>query len=195
MTKRNLITRTAEFAVAVTETYIRDGDFVVDATCGNGKDTVALALAAGESGAVLALDIQEDAVRRTLERVKEMTLRNIDVRRDSFVHMKQYFHGKRPQAVVFNLGYLPGGNKRVTTRAEETMEAVRLALESILPGGIVTIVLYSGHPEGAEEKAALLEMAKGLDRRVFHAVYTDMLNQPNNPPEVLWITKKKEDQE
>ena len=93
-------------------------------------------------------------------------------------------------AVVFNLGYLPGGDHSITTTADVTLAGISSALRTIRRGGILTVVLYDGHKEGKLEKKSVLEWAERLDSRKYHAAYVSMLNQSNDPPEILWITKK-----
>ena len=94
------------------------------------------------------------------------------------------------KAVIFNLGYLPGGDKTVTTRAETTLAAVESAMGLLCPDGLICITMYSGHPEGKREKAALLDFAAGLDAGKWHAAYVSMPNQRRDPPEILLITRK-----
>lgn len=217
-TKNNLITKTVRLAMTVTKEYIRKNSFVIDATCGNGSDTLELVKAVcggttgsgkpddtagvrendtvcGGTGQVLAMDIQEDAVKNTRSLLTScpdpQIADSVQVVRDSFVSMRSYTGGRAPDAVVFNLGYLPGGNKDITTTAETTLTGLSEALDILNTGGIVTVVLYSGHAEGAREKTAVLDWASGLEPRRFHVVYAGLPNQKNNPPEILWITKKK----
>ena len=184
------IVRTAESAMSVTLGYIRCGDTVVDATCGTGQDTVRLAKAAGETGRVVAFDIQEAAIGQTAARLRENGCTNTELVHGTFADMGKYVPDENAAAVVFNLGYLPGGDHSVTTTAEETLAGLEAALRAVRPGGIVTAVLYSGHEEGAREKQAVLEWAEKLDSRRFHAAFVQMINQHRNPPEILWITKK-----
>ena len=176
--------------MSVTLGYVRCGDTVIDATCGTGQDTVRLAKAAGETGRVVAFDIQEAAIDKTASRLKEYGYTNTELVHGTFAEMGKYVSDGSAAAVVFNLGYLPGGDHSVTTTAEETLAGLEAALRAVRPGGIVTAVLYSGHEEGAREKQAVLEWADQLDSRLFHAAYVKMLNQHRNPPEILWITKK-----
>lgn len=196
--ENNLLTKTTELAMHLTCTYIRKGDFVIDATCGNGHDTLTLARAAGKGGRVLAVDIQKKALESTEALLKTETkeeMAEVILREGSFVRLDEYAgevsDGAHPSAVVFNLGYLPGGDKALTTNKEDTIQALGQALDMIRTGGIVTAVLYSGHEAGAEEKAAVLAMAEQLPAEKYHVVYASMPNQRRNPPEVLWITKKK----
>ena len=186
----NLITRTTELAMSVTLRYVNKGDTVVDATCGTGRDTAALAEAVGEEGRVYAFDIQEEALHLTEERLKKQGLTNVILMMDSFTSMSIVIPENSASAVVFNLGYLPGGDHSITTTADETIEGLTCAVKTIRPGGMITVVMYDGHEEGAEEKRRVLEWAEALDPGQYHAAYVNLLNQKNDPPEILWITKK-----
>ena len=98
--------------------------------------------------------------------------------------------GAPVRVVIFNLGYLPGGNKERTTCADSTLAALRAAMELLAPDGVICITMYSGHPEGKREKAALLEFASALDAGRWHTAYVSMPNQKHDPPEILLITRK-----
>ncbi len=186
----NLITRTTELAMAVTLAYIREGDTVIDATCGAGQDTAALAKAVGRTGKVYAFDIQKKALLLTEARLHSHGLFNVKLMMKSFVSMGESVPEGSAAAVVFNLGYLPGGDHTITTTENITIEGLNAALRAIRPGGIVTVVLYDGHEEGVKEKQHVLDWASKLDSGRYHAVFADMLNQNNHPPEILWITRK-----
>lgn len=192
--ENNLLTRTTDLAMAVTSRYIKEGDLLIDATCGNGNDTFAFSKMTGLSGHVLAIDIQEKA----LETAQNTTCRdcnNIVYKlgnfRDVDTISQEIFPGIRPKAVIFNLGYLPGGDKSITTGSEDSLIAVKKAVQLIETNGIVTLVLYCGHPQGKDEKTAILNWAEGLSSSDYHVVYNQMLNQRKNPPEILFITRKR----
>lgn len=190
----NLITKTTEFVFKIIETYVSPGDVVIDATAGNGYDTLELAKLAGAMGKVYAFDIQPQALEQTknlLER--EGFFHTCTLVLDSHEMMSEYVSQKEREvlsAVVFNLGYLPGGKKEKTTRRETTLLAVERALNLICIGGIVAVTMYPGHPEGAEERAALLGFAETLPPKQYHTAYLSFPNQKKNPPELLLITKK-----
>lgn len=198
--QENLITKTAQWAMEVVSHYVAEGDTVVDGTMGNGHDTAALARLVGPEGRVLAFDVQEQALRNTTELLKEEEVRlglktgalqsRVQLICDSNANLRSYIDGSKPSAVVFNLGYLPGGDKSVTTTADETLRAVTEALDAMKPGGLVAAVMYSGHEQGAAEKEALLAWARELPPKEYHAAYVAMWNQKKNPPELLLITKK-----
>ena len=187
----NLITRTTELAMSITLAYIREGDDVVDATCGNGNDTVALARAVGKDGRVFAFDIQKKALRLTESRLRSHGFSNVRLFRRSFEEMSAHIPENSVSAVVFNLGYLPGGDHSITTTADATLNGLESALKTIHAGGIVTVVLYDGHEEGLEEKKHVIEWAQALDPGRYHVAFVQMLNQKKHPPEILWITKKR----
>ena len=195
--KGNLLTQTTELARHLTQAYLSPGDLAIDATCGRGNDTLWLAEAVGPSGKVLAMDIQEEACRDTREKTKELS--QVRVVQDSFVHLAiqwkvwlgttRLSEEQRPGAVVFNLGYLPGGDKEIVTSREVTVPALTAAADLIRTGGLITVVLYDGHPEGEEEKKAVLAFGAGLDGREYHTGYFSFPNQ-EKAPEVMWITRK-----
>ena len=170
---------------------IREGDRVVDATMGNGKDTLFLCELVGEKGHVYAFDVQEEAVARTRERVNEAGF----AERTTLLlagHETMAQHVPAPvQAVMFNLGWLPGAEHIVTTKTNTTLEAVCAAVSLIAPGGIVTVCVYPGHEEGTRELKALLEYAASLDVRRYNVLYHQFLNASLQTPQLILIQKNK----
>ncbi len=189
----NIIRTTTEFAMYIASAYIRSGDILVDATCGNGHDT--LKLAKTDPSRLYAFDIQQSALDSARNLLisegfgKELACGSISLICDSHTNMKKYVSGQ-VKLIMFNLGYLPGADKSVTTAAYSTLDAVQIALELLAKDGLICITMYSGHPEGVSEKNALLEFAENLDSKNWHVSYINMLNQQKNPPEILLITKK-----
>lgn len=170
---------------------IREGDAVVDATMGNGKDTLFLCELVGDGGHVYAFDVQAEAVARTRERVEEAGF----AERTTLLlagHETMAEHVKAPvQAVMFNLGWLPGAEHIVTTKVDTTLKAVNAALELIAPGGIVTVCVYPGHEEGTRELHALREWAAGLDVRRYNALYHHFVNASGQTPQLILVQKNK----
>lgn len=170
---------------------IREGDVVVDATMGNGKDTLFLAELVGETGRVYAFDVQQEAVERTRERVQEA---GYEARTTLLLagHETMAQHVKGPvQAVMFNLGWLPGAEHIVTTRTETTLAAVQAALALIVPGGIVTVCVYPGHEEGGRERQALGALCAGLDVRTYNVLHHTFVNAALYTPELFLIQRNK----
>jgi len=180
-----------EMARLFIETVVRPGDFVVDATCGNGKDTVYLARLVGEKGRVLAVDIQRQAVERTRSLITEegVDLRVILAQGD---HAQIGEYLREPvKAAMFNLGYLPRGDKNITTRPETTIPSLQQVLKALAPGGLVTVVVYTGHPGGLEESEALLSFARGLPQKEYTVIHCCYVNQVNRPPQLIVVKKNR----
>jgi len=157
------------------------GSVVVDATVGNGNDTLYLAQLVGRRGKVYGFDIQEQAIRATADLIAAHGFSDI-VTLFHAGHEKLSGYVKEPvAAVVFNLGYLPGGDHSIVTRADSTVTAVRESLKILKPGGIVSIVVYTGHPGGREEQQALEEFLRTLDKRKFCAGKLDFINRDKAP--------------
>ena len=184
--ENNILSKTTELAKAICEKYADKGKTAVDATCGNGHDTIWLAEIFGR---VYAFDIQESAAEATRHLAESSGFDNVTVINDGHQNMGNYV-SEKVGLVMFNLGYLPGGDKNVVTETATTLEAIETALSLLEKDGLVCIIMYPGHPQGAAEKKAVLEMAASLNKGKYHCVRTDMVNQPETAPEILFITLK-----
>ena len=186
----NIIRSTTQTALLFISQYLQPGDSAVDATCGNGHDT--LALAKMGAGKIYAFDVQETAINNTesLLAKENIPLDDVHLILDSHANMCNYIKEK-VQVIVFNLGYLPSADKNVITTTTSTITAVKEAMKILNKDGLICISMYSGHPGGEDEKQALLDFAESLDSRTWHTAYINMRNQRNNPPEILLITLKK----
>lgn len=201
---KNLIQSTTAFAMSIAQQYAVEGGLIIDATCGNGRDTLELARYDREHSLnvdIVAFDIQKEAIDSAKAlltnkgfgpQLESGKIRFVSSSHESMIGCISdlYGDGRKACLVVFNLGYLPGGDKSITTNSDSTLKAVRSALDLLDTGGLVCITMYSGHPEGAEEKQALLHFAEELDSHDYHVSYISMINQPNDPPEILLISRK-----
>lgn len=167
--------------------FVRNGDRVVDATCGNGKDTLLLAELVGPSGTVWAFDIQETALERTRERLRQ------DGRQEQ-VRLLHAGHERiaelitqKVQAIVFNLGWLPGGPREIATATPTTLQALHAALPLLSPGGLLLITCYPGHPGGDEETAAVQHWCGTLPPRRYFVWRMGQLNVPPDAPFCLLV--------
>ena len=154
-------------AHAVLAAALRPGDLAIDATCGFGRDTLFLAQAVGSQGRVLAMDIQCAAVEKTRAALLEAGFSGVaDVLLRSHAELGQVvpagWHGF-VGAVTFNLGYLPGGDHGITTTWQETGPALMVATDLLRPGGVLTVIAYTGHPGGADEKEGVERELRLLD--------------------------------
>lgn len=169
--------------------FVTHGDHVVDATCGNGHDTLLLAGLVGSSGRVWAFDIQREAVEATTARLAKAGGFDIVVLVHAG-HETMAEHCRGPvKAVVFNLGYLPGGDRSVVTRPESTLASLEQSLALIAPGGVVIITLYPGHEGGQQERTGLEARLAQLSPVGFHVWRMGQMNVPATAPYVIMVQK------
>lgn len=182
------------FARSLLKIAINEGDIAVDATVGNGHDTLFLAELVGESGHVFGFDIQDQAIKNTAEKLLEnhkeknitLYLKSHDQLRST---IPSHFFGKIT-AAIFNLGYLPGGDKNIVTAAQSTIAAIEQLLEIMAIEGIIVLVVYHGHTEGKTERDELLSYVTKLDQQKAHVLEYRFINQQNNPPFIIAIEKR-----
>jgi len=145
---------------------LHPGQLAVDATAGNGHDCCFLAQRVSSKGTVFAFDIQLQALQSTAARLQQLGLsKQVQLIHSGHEHMRNELPGDcqgRIQAVTFNLGYLPHGDKSITTTSSSTLPALQQACELLHPEGIITVLAYRGHPGGLEESRAVEEQLQAL---------------------------------
>lgn len=167
------------------------GGFYIDATMGKGYDTLMLCRLAGESGRVLAFDIQEKALLLTDELLTEHGVRSrAELILDGHEHMNQYAGAESADAVCFNFGYLPGGDHSIATSTASSTKAVRQGLDILKHGGMMSLCVYSGGDTGFEEKDTILALLKELPSRKYTVIANEYYNRQNHPPMPVFIFKK-----
>ncbi len=169
--------------------FVRQGDTVVDATAGNGNDTVFLAGLVGDNGKVYSFDIQEKAVFETERKLRAHQLsERVKLIHDGHQNAGGYI-SEKVTAVMFNLGYLPGGDHSIGTRWETTIEAVKTFMGILKTGGVISIVIYYGGDSGFEEKDHVMEFLKTIDCKQYTVMQVEFINQINCPPILVCIEK------
>jgi predicted methyltransferase len=182
-----------KYAHNLLEESVKKGDTVIDATCGNGNDTVFLSKLVGEKGHVLAFDIQEQAIQSTKDALVENRLKNVSLIHDSHAYIGDYLQLEdetKLGGAIFNLGYLPRSNKKVITQSDSTITAINSILYHLKKDGLVVIVVYHGHEGGEEEKKSVLKYMMNLDQKKYNVLQYGFINQKNNPPFILAVQKK-----
>ncbi len=172
----------------VLENYISLGDLCIDATMGKGNDTLFLCQQTGRTGEVSAFDIQEAALKFTKEKLEKHGM-TAELILDGHEHMGNYFQSETVQCIMFNLGYLPGGDHHLATKAETSIQAFEEGFSLLKPGGIMSICIYSGGDSGFEERDQVLEYLKTLDDKKYFVVRQDFPNKANHPPMPIFILK------
>lgn len=166
---------------------LRNGDRAVDATCGNGHDTLLLARLVGPTGKVWAFDVQSAALAVAAERLTAAGCRD-------WVELLAVGHERLAelvaeplQAVVFNLGYLPGGDRQTVTSPASTVAALEQAFSLLAPGGLILIAVYTGHPGGEAERQAVELWAAGLSPACCNVWRSCQLNRSAAAPYLILV--------
>jgi len=171
---------------------LHQGDVVIDATAGNGHDTLFLAQTVGEQGKVFSFDVQAQALEKTRQRVQKQS----HIAAVIYVHsghenmqseLPLSYHG-HIQAIVFNLGYLPQADHAITTTATTSLDAIQQGCDLLCLGGMISILAYTGHEGGREEAEAIKQWLLTL-----HENFEFDIEIPQNtklsPPEYIFIRK------
>ncbi len=172
--------------------HLQEGNHAIDATAGNGYDTLFLAKQVGPSGKVIAIDIQDCAIQSTREKLDSAGLidrvRLVTDDHATALGKLMVDHHEKLAAITFNLGYLPGSDKSIQTRAESTGEALATSIQLLSPGGYLCVTAYREHSGGSEE-AETVEAFMRNAKNEGHAVDCHEPESSNSPP-VLWVLKK-----
>ncbi|AXI09817.1 16S rRNA (cytosine(1402)-N(4))-methyltransferase [Oceanobacillus zhaokaii] len=181
------------YAHYLLEEAIKKDETVIDATCGNGNDTLFLSKLVGEQGKVLAFDIQKEAIAATKLRIIEHERTNVSLIHDSHGNISKYLRADKDEKIsgaIFNLGYLPKSDKKIITKPDSTITAIDTILKHLRRDGLIVIVVYHGHEGGKEEKEAILKHLFHLDQKKYSVLRYGFINQKNDPPFILAIQKK-----
>ncbi|MDB6132442.1 MAG: putative rRNA methylase [Verrucomicrobiales bacterium] len=183
-----------DFCHLLLSAHLKPGDWALDATAGNGHDTLFLTRLTGPQGHVFAFDLQPQAVAATRTLLENHGIPSAcqEVLTACHSRISQYLPPDsegRFAAIIFNLGYLPGGDKTVITQPETTHAAAVSALPLLRSGGLLLMVLYPGHPGGAAEASRMETFAAGLPARDYHVSTFKTLNSGASAPFVLVIRK------
>lgn len=172
------------------EDHVKPGDLCIDATMGNGNDTALLSKLAEDTGRVIAFDIQREALEHTGEKLLlEKCPENYELVLASHERMGEYAKENSVSCITFNLGYLPGGDHALSTRADSSIRAIETGLGLLKKRGLMTVCIYSGGDSGFEEKEAVLSYIKGLDPKRYLVIVSEYANRPNHPPVPVLIIK------
>lgn len=183
--------RVIQYAQTLMRMAIEKGDIAVDATAGNGHDTVFLAELVGPDGYVYSFDVQKEAVDATLLRVLDHAYED----RVRVLHRGHEtvdeFIDKEIGAAIFNLGYLPGSDHSIVTKANTTELAIEKLLKLLKVGGMLVLVIYHGHEGGKEERDEVIRFVSSLPQKYVHVLRYEFINQKNDPPFIIALEKVK----
>lgn len=179
-----------EFSHWVFKKFLENNKVLVDATCGNGNDTLFLKELIEPQGKLFAFDIQRKAIEITKSKFKDKDF-NFDIEfiNDGHENLDLYID-RNIDGIIYNLGFLPGSEKNIKTTKDTTIKSLKKSIDILSEGGLIVLVLYSEHEGGNEEKEAVLNFTSGLDYKIFNVLHYHYINQKKNPPEVVAIKKR-----
>lgn len=187
-----MLKKPLSFVQEILKKHVVKNDIVIDATVGNGNDTVLLATLVGLTGKVYGFDVQKEAIETSTQKLLLTgLLPQTELILDGHENLDQYVPEKSNiSAITFNLGYLPKSDKSIVTLAETTLQAIEKGLVRLRKGGLVTIMVYYGHESGVEEKEEVTDFVLNLPQEDYQVLKYEFINQKNNPP-FLYIIEKR----
>ncbi|EDY84991.1 Putative rRNA methylase family [Verrucomicrobiia bacterium DG1235] len=173
------------------------GSIAIDATAGNGHDTQWLAQAVGPSGHVFAYDIQEQALAVTRQRLQKQSLLDqttlLHTGHETLLQTIPLKHHGQISAIVFNLGFLPGGDSEVITLPNTTLTALNASLQLLKPNGILAVTLYPSHPGAQQEVDQVLAWLHALPSTQFQSQIQAHPKNNATSPYPIFVTKSLRD--
>ncbi len=148
-----------EYAHRVWARHLRPGARIIDATVGNGRDAEFLASLLQGKGELFVYDIQEQAIENSRLRLQRYSS-DFSTLHIAFRHQShESFLEEHVDLIVYNLGYLPGGNKEITTKVTSTLASLASAQQALSPQGAISVMCYPGHLAGKLEEQAVQQWA------------------------------------
>ncbi len=186
----SLIKNSVEIGRLLIENHIEKGSRVVDCTLGNGNDTLRLREAIGDRGYLYGFDIQKKALENTRDKLisNGYSLDNVDLIEDGHENIDLYVEDP-VDFIIYNLGYLPGGNKEIITEGETTLISIEKSLKLLADNGLVLVISYLSHRGGMEENMAIVDFLKVLNQKEFNVLECSFINQKNLPAKAYIIEK------
>lgn len=174
---------------------LHPGDTAIDATAGNGHDTLAMAQLVGPSGKVFAIDLQPAAITSTRTRLSDAgQLEQCELIEGDHAEILAALlpgHSLSVAAITFNLGYLPGGEKAITTSARSTLSALESAQQLLRDHGLLLVTAYRGHDGGMDEARQVEAWMQKLPAANWQVESTQPpTRHADRIPPILWIARK-----
>ncbi|MDQ6969653.1 MAG: FAD-dependent oxidoreductase [Mariprofundus sp.] len=176
------------------QAYLQANHLSIDATAGNGHDTLFLAHHASGNEQVIAFDIQPQAIENTRSRLREAGLCDrVKLVCDGHQTMQDHIPAawrRKVNLIMFNLGYLPQANKRVITRTSTTLQALDAAIELLALHGRISILAYPGHAGGDEETRAVHTWLASLSSDCFEVVRHESPDATTTAPQWMEVIRQ-----
>lgn len=186
--------RLTELAHDAVASVLGAGMQAIDATVGNGNDTLFLARQVGATGHVQGFDLQLAALDSAAARLRaggvadQVTL--VHAGHETMLERLPAALRGRIRAIMFNLGYLPGSDKACITRATTTLQALDQGMVLLAPEGVLSVLAYRGHDGGTEEAEAVDQWLRGLDTARYDVHRHDSHDRRTSGPELSLVFRR-----
>lgn len=185
-----LISNAVNFVKETIKKTIKEDAIVIDATVGNGHDTLFLRSCLKDDGFLYGFDIQAIAIEKTKERlIKNNCYSGVNLIHDSHENFSKYIE-EPVDLILYNLGYLPKGDKSITTESDQTLKSVKEGMSLLKSGGVILLTVYPGHIPGAIELEVLSDYLKTINQKEYAVMKVDFFNYKNKPPVVFVIERR-----
>lgn len=183
-----MIRKMTDFNAILWGAYLKRGMCVLDATLGNGHDAVMIKSYIGDEGHLYGFDVQERALSISAEKLK--AFQNVSLFLASHDTVDQQIPKDVLDAAIYNLGFLPGGDKTQTTQCMSSLLSIQKVLYLLKVGGVLSVTFYPGHHEGKQEAEVITAYLKSLDAKRYHVMSNCYTNQSEEAPFTIWVEKK-----
>lgn len=171
------------------EKHLVENSVVVDATVGNGNDALKMISQLGPDGCLYGFDIQKEALEVAEQLLRSRGYHNYKLILQGHENMQEHLKAETVDMIMFNLGYLPKGDKSLTTKLDTTLEGIKSSLTLLKYGGLLLVACYPGHENGMTEYQGLQAYFEGLNQKQFNVFHSHFINQKNHPPTLFVIEK------
>lgn len=183
-----MIRKMTDLNAVLWRAYLKKGMCVLDATLGNGYDALMIKSCIGTEGILYGFDIQSNAIEASTERLKGFE--NVKLYMASHETIDQVIEPGILDAAIYNLGFLPGGDKSVTTLWASSLNSIQKAIALLKVGGLISVSFYPGHTEGKIEAEKIATYIENLEAKQFHVLSNRYSNQSESAPFTVWVEKK-----
>lgn len=185
--KDDFINNVNDFNSILINSFIKENFICLDATVGNGNDTLKILRALNGTGKIYGLDIQFNAIESTKALLaSESSETEVILINDNHEFLDKYIHEKL-NFIIYNLGYLPGGNKEIKTEADSTLNSLKKSIDLLSDKGLILITVYLSHPGGMDEYRTIINYLSELNQRKYNVFKLQFINQKNNPPITIGV--------
>lgn len=187
-------TSLSDITHSIVREYLQAGDLAIDATLGNGHDSVFLAQCVGDDGHIYGFDVQLQALQASRQRLMQHgLLARVTLLHASHAQLIHHIPHKlqgQIKAIMFNLGYLPGADKSIITQTNSTLLATDAACQLLSDQGVLTVMAYPGHVGGDEETRCLEQWLQRLNADYYQSQIIYSQQHKSSAPRLFVIRKR-----